>query len=280
MIRSLLCPSNRVRYSSDRYGDIVIQPLTGSTHIQKTFYEGVDRFPCFSPDGERIAYATDTNGNFDIFVMRTTGGTAKQQITFSDVDETMPDFSPDGKKLTYVSFGLEGGSIWIYDFDAGSFTTIGKGTYPKFSPDGKRIVYQRQGSSKDPYYSIWIINVDGSSDTQVVRGNDWGAITPDWSEDGEWIVFASSANRVPRYRKTWRRRTSRLAVRSEAKGTDIWVVKTDGTGLTQLTRSKGSDWAPKWKGDVIYFCSSRQLGKRSTLSSGTNIWSFVPVLVD
>ena len=36
---------------TDRYGDIVIQPLVGSTQIQKTFYEGTDRNPTFSPDG-------------------------------------------------------------------------------------------------------------------------------------------------------------------------------------------------------------------------------------
>jgi len=268
-------------YASDRtdlYGDIVIQPLVGSTHVQKTFYEGMDRFPCFFPTGERIAFATDMNGNFDIFIMRTKGGTAKQQITSSDLDEMSPDVSPDGKSLAYTSYGIDGGNIWVYDFEDRSFTTLGRGEFPRFSPDGTSIVYQKSSSSRDRYYSIWVINVDGSSDTQVVRGDDWSAITPDWKPDGKYIVFASSANKVRKYR--YKKKKSRELVRSENKGTDIWVVKTDGTGLTQLTRSKSSDWYPKWsKDNVIYFCSDRRLGKKPT-SKAANIWSFVPLLVE
>ena len=272
--KSLVYASDR----TDQYGDIIIQPLQGSTQIQKTFYEGMDRYPCYSPDGERIAFASSMNGNFDIFVMRTKGGTAKRQISFSDLDEISPDFSPDGKKLAYVSYGVDGGNIWIYDFDSGAFTTLGMGEFPRFSPDGQHIVYQKVASKRDRYYSIWTVEVDGSSDTQIVRGNDWSAITPDWSPDGDYIIFASSANKFRKYK--YKRKKSKDLVRSEAKGTDIWVVKTDGTGLTQLTRSKGSDWYPKWSPEgVIYFCSDRRLGTKP-LSRASNIWSFVPLLVE
>ena len=272
---------DNIIYTSDRtdpYGDILIQPLKGSSQIQKTFHEGTDRHPSYSPDGERFAFASDANGNFDIFVMRTNGGTAKQQVTFSDLDELSPDFSPDGKKLVYVSYGIDGGNIWIYNFDDGSFTTLGKGEYPKFSPDGTKLVYQKRSSNKDRYYSLWIINIDGSSDTQIVRGNDWSAITPDWSPNGEYIVFASSANKIGKY--VFTRRKSKVFIQKEAKGTDIWVVKIDGTGMTQLTQSKGSDWNPKWTNEnVIYFCSDRRLGRKPS-NKASNIWSFIPLLVE
>jgi serine/threonine protein kinase len=56
-----------------------------------------------SPDGKRLAYDSDLNGNADIFVVSTEGGSPRQ-VTDDPADDLSPDWSPDGTRLVFHSF--------------------------------------------------------------------------------------------------------------------------------------------------------------------------------
>lgn len=55
-------------------GDIYTVPANGGKATQLTTHPAHDTRPVWSPDGSKIVFASDRNGNFDIFVMDKEGG--------------------------------------------------------------------------------------------------------------------------------------------------------------------------------------------------------------
>jgi tricorn protease-like protein len=149
-------------------------------------------------------------------------------------------------------------------------------------PDGKEetlytLLYQKHRKRDIPFYSIWTIQITmnargkvevANSPTEIVASDKWAAINPTWSPDGRYIAFAS-VRKSPI--SQWQARIYRAD--------DVWVVKTDGTDLTQVTSHAAPDWNPCWARDPddpesavgrLYFHSLR---------SGTaNVWSVSPVV--
>ena len=70
----------------------------GTDPIQITQGEG--DWPCWSPDGKWIAFCSDRSGNYDIYIIPSTGGEAIR-ITSSPEQEVRPAWSPDGKKVAF-----------------------------------------------------------------------------------------------------------------------------------------------------------------------------------
>jgi Tol biopolymer transport system component len=97
---------------------------------------------------------------------------------------------------------------------------------PSWSPDGERIVYT-SGAWNDQKISI--MNADGSEQrTFHIRG---GAGQPAWSPDGERIAFTSD---VGPDKETW-------------DNEEIFVMNSDGSGLTRLTDDPAYDAFPAWR---------------------------------
>jgi len=103
-----------------------------------------------------------------------------------------------------------------------------------WSPDGSRIAFD-VGQDPDILPDIWIMNADGTGQTQLTV-NDWWDAFPSWSPDEQWIVMESDG---PNYPATQ----------------GIWQMNPDGTGLAQITTipagvafdsepavSPGSEW--------------------------------------
>jgi hypothetical protein len=94
---------------------------------------------------------------------------------------------------------------------------------PAWSPDGSRIAYESDSGGR---FRIWVMNVDGSGQTQISPdGSDLADDSgPAWSPDGTLIAFASTRG------GTW----------------NLWVMNADGSGLRQVSDVFGSDpaWSP------------------------------------
>ena len=61
-------------------GDIYKVPAQGGTAVQLTTQTSYEANPVWSPDGKQIAFASDRNGNFDLFIMPADGGAARRRI--------------------------------------------------------------------------------------------------------------------------------------------------------------------------------------------------------
>ncbi len=90
---------------------------------------------------------------------------------------------------------------------------------------------------------VWIMNADGSQPVQVTNFPD-GACQPDWSPDGNQLVFISPCpGRQDIY-----------------KNASMFIINTDGSGLTPLVSLPGGDFEPDWSpdGKYILFTSLRE----------------------
>jgi Tol biopolymer transport system component/C-terminal processing protease CtpA/Prc len=87
-------------------GDLWSVPSAGGQAIQLTVHAAYDFMPVWSPDGSKIAFASDRYGRSDIFVMPATGGTATR-LTFHSAGDFPSSFTPDGKDVLFSSGRLD-----------------------------------------------------------------------------------------------------------------------------------------------------------------------------
>jgi Tol biopolymer transport system component len=215
---------------TDIEADIYTINVDGSAERRLTDTPGLDGFPSWSPDGQRMAFVSDRDdGNSEIYVMDSDGA-HQRRLTKTPKDEAIPAWSPDEEKIAYgtnVFFG-DNPTIWSMDDDGSGHGRLAEGSWPGWSPDGKRIVYA-SGDWNDPRISV--MNADGSEQrTLDIRG----ASEPAWSPDGELIAYVAD---VGPDKKTW-------------DNEEIFVIDSDGLGRTRLTDIPGNDhWPPTWSPD-------------------------------
>ena len=74
-----------------------------------------------SPDGTRIAYATNASGTFDLSVMTLgpgdTAGEVRTIAARDDADENWPEWSPDGSRIAYSVYANGGSEVWVVNAD-------------------------------------------------------------------------------------------------------------------------------------------------------------------
>ncbi|HET9265308.1 MAG TPA: amidohydrolase family protein [Vicinamibacterales bacterium] len=114
----------------------------GGSAARLTDDPAVDTDPAWSPDGTRIAYASDRHGSFDLYVRNALDG-SERRITTASTAEMLPTWSPEGSRLTFVTFGgLASGRLSIVDLSSGAIRTVLETTGPLsagWSPDGRTI---------------------------------------------------------------------------------------------------------------------------------------------
>ncbi len=81
-------------------GDIYTVPVSGGRATPIVTYDAYNFNPVWSPDGKWIAYASDRNGNFDVFLVSSTGGYSKQ-LTFHTANEIPACFTPKGDSVLF-----------------------------------------------------------------------------------------------------------------------------------------------------------------------------------
>ncbi|MEM7359674.1 MAG: DUF5050 domain-containing protein [Pseudomonadota bacterium] len=95
---------------------ICITDVDGSNVIKLTDNESNDWSPKVSPDGQKIIFISDRDGNREIYTMNI-DGSEQTRITLNEVDDWDPAWSADGSKLFFASENSEG-SLDIYKANA------------------------------------------------------------------------------------------------------------------------------------------------------------------
>lgn len=218
--------------------------------------------PDWSPDGTSLAYDYDLPSGVDeIWMLRVDGSEerAVTQCVDACIGHQGAAWSPDGTSIGFdaaedASDEYPDGLCYVGLVDVASsavsrilefpgcqsdeFEGLTETIFMRFSPDGGRIVLQ--GMGPDNQTAIFTATVDGQELQQIT---DWGfGARPDWSPDGDWIVFQS--------------------VQPETNpGTSISIhrIRPDGTDIEQLTSPVGTviDVYPRYAPDATAILFSR-----------------------
>jgi Domain of unknown function (DUF5050) len=119
----------------------------------------------WSPDGQRIAFEFAPEKNFDIYVIRASGGKPIPLTTDSE-DDVSPSWSRDGKSVYFGSKRTGRYEVWKVSAEGGKAVQVTRngGETAFESPDGKSIYYTKEYSSS----ALWKMPVSGGEEGQVL----------------------------------------------------------------------------------------------------------------
>lgn len=243
--------------------------------IKKTSGDNFNLSPNYCDSNSKIVFQYFDKTNFDIYYVDAFKGKAITQITNTDGNEYNPSWSKDGKliifekgappkfyiKVTkntakaaqYTGLTVTKNQIWIKNIESGELKMLGEGSFPSISPDGQQIAFVKYDLNKKKTKetgTIWVMSIEGDSPKQLTDNQIGYATHPNWSPDGEKIVFHLTKN--------------------NKIDSDIYTVNTDGENLKQHTTNESSDFSPYWSNDnYIYFSSDR-----GTEKGNYQIWRF------
>ena len=185
-------------------GDVWIANENGSGLTRLTDNLARDVYPRFSPDGASIAFSSNREGNYDVYVIPAAGGKPRQ-LTFHSANDTVVGWSPDGKKILFTSARGSGAfpliaTLWEVPATGGIETPVQTdwGSYGSYSPDGARLAFTRHPAvwSRKHYRGaynadLWVMEVAGRKFTKLgdaeYKGN---YLWPMYGPKGE-IYFVS-----------------------------------------------------------------------------------------
>lgn len=144
--------------------------------LQQLTDTGYNRFPKWSPDGDRILFYSDRDEGNDIFLMKSNGKNARRVIE-RRFGGSQPTWSPDGKQIAYSETDLAGVGIYIITDDGQNNRRITRkntwGYNPAWSPDGQWIAYELEVESPwgnlNRDSNIHLISPDGIETRQLTQ---------------------------------------------------------------------------------------------------------------
>ncbi|HXG08499.1 MAG TPA: Calx-beta domain-containing protein [Gemmataceae bacterium] len=218
------------------HADIFTMNPDGTNLVNLTNSPRDDAWATWSPDGTKIAFASNRDGDFEIYVMNA-DGTNQVRLTNNNAIDYQPTWSPDSTQIAFTSLRDGNAEIYVIDTDGTNETrltnNLANDLEPTWSPDGTKIVFT---SDRDGNFEIYVMNPNGTGQTNITN-NPAADTEADWSPDGSRFAFASNR---------------------DGNG-EIYVMNADGSGVTRLTFVPAVDLGPAWSpdGTQIVFTSVR-----------------------
>ncbi|MFN2489735.1 MAG: protein kinase [Actinomycetota bacterium] len=192
--------------------------------------------PDWSPDGRKITFASDADGDLDVYVMRA-DGTGLENLTNNTFDELAPDWSPSGDEIAFTSDRDGDPEVFVMSSQGRGVRQVtdntSKEVAPDWSPDGEQLTFS---SDRDGGFDIYVGSAAGDEGRLVV-GRPGSDLAPEWSPSGEEIAFESGLGNVA----------------------DIFVVDPIAGAVRKVTRGSIANREPAWSedGETIFFASDR-----------------------
>ena len=219
---------------------------------QRTFRNVMDM--SWGSDGN--IYFSDINAsgyssNTYICSVKGESGSMMSQHTNGNVTDTNPVFA-NNDKIFFTRIANGSPSIWSLDKKDGTLTSCARGYNPCPDPKNPGAFYCVRNNSNGRS-EIWYIEYVIGKETLIVSDDNRSFTNPQLSPNGKWLLMVGNTK----------------SSISKKNNLDVFVVRTDGTQLTQLTYHPDNDVAPIWSNDgkSIFFISSR-----ANKESYYNVW--------
>ena len=281
--KQLLYQARSVDTSVPNNSDIFLYSLDTDTVVPVVESPFFDSDPAFSPDGKSVAYASNADGNFEIYTRVIATGETKR-LTHNFGHDSFPSYSPDGTQIMFNSdFEKENNDVYMMSVDGTNVRKITDGPgwdaspATAWSPDGTRVLLLSDQSGKE---DIYIMDIEPFAPTLVT--SDIAAdesLSPSYSPSGDQILYSAS-NEIRIY--DTRSKSDTLIYRTSTStapafspdgskivfqnriddNTEICSVNVDGSGFANLTQNPARDMTPSYSpdGSRIVFAASRASG--------------------
>lgn len=178
-------------------------PLTGGTPVLVT-EQGPSYLHGWSPDGRRLAYCAERNGQYDIYTISVDGG-AEQRLTDTPGLDDGPEYSPDGQDIWFNSTRSGLMQIWRMRADGRQQTHAvseeANCWFPHVSPDGQWVVYVAYGKDDvapgdhppNKNVALRLVPASGGESKTITKlfGGQGTMNVNSWAPDNRRIAFVS-----------------------------------------------------------------------------------------
>jgi Tol biopolymer transport system component len=230
----------------------------------------------------RIAFMSDREGDFEIFIMSTDGSEVANLTNDPGADGLPGWSSPQGSFAFLTSRGDQNASIYRMDDDGLGLQLLVQdptiiATTPIWSPDGNWVAYH---TGDNVQVNIHIVDSSGNEVREITEGTTLNRFA-DWSPQGDQLLFLSNRDgqsavyvvdleggnpirltdsQFSSAMAVWSPDGEKIAFVTDRDGdVEIYLKDFDTDEVTRLTESFGVDAYPKWSpdGSKIAFLSIR-----------------------
>jgi len=254
--------------------------LAGSKKVEEknlTNHKADDRYGSYSPDGKRIIFESNRDGNWEIYIMDSDGQN-QARLTQNNHDDRRPCWHPEGNKIIYESTINEAVRLNILDLKKRESKEVPlqknyqEPIFSQYSPDGKKLTFSNKVSEEEAY--IVIVDEMGKEIAELAN-NGYRSFYPRWSPDSESILYfsrhetnnqddeiysvnidGSDERRLTNWPKhnfcpTFSNDGNKIAyvTSMEDRRPEIYIMDRDGGNQKRITFNEDGETLPSWSSD-------------------------------
>lgn len=186
--------------------DLWVANKDGSNAKRLTIDEGIESNPIFSPDGTKIAFNAQYDGNTDVYIVSVNGGIPKR-LTWHPYNDMVCDFSIDGTSILFSSqrntHTNRLSQLYTISVNGGNVSQLKVPTafWASYSDDNSMIAYTPNSDAFNQWKHyrggtitrIWLFDTN-SYEVEEISKPDGGSndSNPQWS--GDQVYFKSDRN--------------------------------------------------------------------------------------
>ncbi|MGH9384447.1 MAG: protein kinase domain-containing protein, partial [Vicinamibacterales bacterium] len=177
-----------------------IHDLSKPSSLRKLTVAGRNRFPVWSPDGKRIAFQSNRDGDVAIFSQAADGSDAAVRLTTAEAGttHTPESWSPSGNDLLFSIAKGATNTLWRLSLPSRRVEPFGNvnsvtPTAAAFSPNGRWVAYNTMMPSR--VHATFVQPFPATGAIYQISDNDDGH-HPIWSRDGNELIFIPAPGRL------------------------------------------------------------------------------------